>query len=185
MRPIGSKTSLISFDTILSKAELSAGHVLADLGCGNTVFFLDLLARLVGKNGKVFGIDIQPEIIDTVQRELKHHSIEGVTPLLGNLDQVNGTTLENGSLDRAFLINTIHQSADIISMLQEAKRLLKDTGLLIIVDWELKPNPVGPHLDRRVSKEAIEEAAQICKFEIKKSFKPGSYHYGLILANNK
>jgi len=183
MKPLGSKTSLISFDKILEESDIFTGSNLADLGCGNSVFFLYSLATITAKNGKVFGVDIQPSIIETIKREISHHSIEGVFPVLGNLDQLRGVPLDDNILDRAFLINTLHQSSDIISMLGESKRLLKKNGQIIIIDWDMIRMPLSPHIDRQVSQKTIEEACLVLDLKIIKRFKPGKFHYGLILAN--
>jgi len=180
MKPIGVSTSLISFDTVIAKADLSDGQLVADLGCGNSLFFLYALSTIVGKNGKVLGIDILPNIIQTIEREIEHHAVSGVNVSLGNLDKHYGVSIADKSLDRAFLINTLHQSGDSITMLTESARMLKPKALLIIVDWNHKPSPLGPHGDRRISLDSVKESAEVAGLKHIESFKAGDYHYGAI-----
>jgi len=181
MKPLGVSTSLISFDTIIQKADLKQGQLVADFGCGNSLFFLYALSTLVGSEGKVFGIDILPDIIQGLERDINHHKVQGIEISLGNLNNHCGVSITDKALDRAFLINTLHQSSDTVSMLQEVSRMLKPGALLIIVDWELKPSPLGPHTDRRISLESITNSAEIAGLKPKESFKAGEYHYGAIL----
>jgi ubiquinone/menaquinone biosynthesis C-methylase UbiE len=184
MKPIPQKTSLFSFDTILEKADLKKGQIVADLGCGKSLFLLYALSTLVGQDGKVYGVDILPEIIDTVNREIHYHDLSSITPILGNLDSLRGVLIPDNHLDRGFLINTIHQSSDTITMLSEASRMLKKDGILVIVDWETHDSPIGPNKNQRIHHETIKETASIAKLELINEFKPGSYHYGLIFKKN-
>lgn len=184
MKPIPIKTLLFSFDMILEKAQLKQGQTVADFGCGKSLFFIYALLTLVGKGGKVYGVDILPEIIETVVREIRYHELSGIIPTLGNLDAKGGVQIPDRQIDRGFLINTLHQSSDIITMLFEASRTIKKGGLLIIIDWKKEESPFGPNNDRRVDQKIVKEAAEITKLELLEDFKPGSYHYGLIFRKN-
>ncbi len=180
MKPLGVSTSLVSFDTIIQKADLKQGQLVADLGCGNSLFFLCALSTLVGSDGKVFGVDILPDIINGLERDIAHHSVKGVEISLGDINRHYGVSIVDNALDRAFLINTLHQSADTVSMLQESARLLKNNSFLIVIDWEPKPSPLGPHIDRRISLESITNSAEVAGLKFLESFKAGDYHYGAI-----
>lgn len=180
MKPIGASTSLISFDTIIAKADLKEGQLAADFGCGNSLFFLYALSTIVGKDGKVLGVDILPNIIQTIEREIDHHGVTGVTVSLGNLDKHYGVSIADKALDRAFLINTLHQSGDTVTMLTESARMLKPKAKLIIVDWNHKTSPLGPHGDRRISLDSVKDSAEVAGLKYIESFKAGDYHYGAI-----
>lgn len=184
MKPIPTKTLLFSFDTILEKADIQQGQIVADFGCGRSLFFLYALLSLVGKEGLVYGIDILPEIIETATREIRYHDLSGIVPVLGNLDSKFGVQIPDNKVDRGFLINTLHQSTDTLSMLAEASRMIKPGGLLTIIDWEKAKSPFGPHDNRRLDHETIKETAKMLNLDLLDHFKPGAYHYGLIFRVN-
>lgn len=184
MKPIPQKTSLFSFDTILEKADLKKGQLVADLGCGKSLFLLYALSTLVGQDGKVYGVDILPDIIETITREIRYHDLPGIKPVSGNLDANNGVAIPDNNIDRGFLINTIHQSSDSFTMLLESTRILKKDGLLIVVDWETTDSPIGPHKNQRIHNETIKETASMAGLKLINEFKPGVYHYGLIFKKN-
>ncbi len=185
MKHIPTTSSLLAFDEILKKANMQEGHSAADLGCGNSLFFLYGLSNLVGDKGKVFAVDLIPSIIDQLQREIKHHNLSSINPVHGNLDLLNGVKIENDTMDRSFLINTLHQSADTLTMLSEAKRLTKQDGTIIVIDWlSSSTHPLGPSPERRLSKEIILDTAKLLQLELADEFKPGPFHFGLIFTNN-
>jgi ubiquinone/menaquinone biosynthesis C-methylase UbiE len=184
MKPIPVKTLLFSFDTILEKSDINQGQNVADFGCGKSLFFLYALLTLVGNEGRVYGVDILPELIETLNREIEYHDLNGIIPVLGNLDAKYGVPIPNNQVHRGFLINTLHQSSDILTMLFEASRMITKGGLLIIIDWDSNESAWGPHNNRRIDHAAIKEAALLINLELIDHFKPGTYHYGLIFRKN-
>lgn len=174
------KTSLISIDLILEKGLVFEGAHVADLGCGRSIFFLYALSSLTGKTGKVFGIDILPEALDSAARDIKHHQLTAIEILKGNLEKNHGVPLTDNSIDSAFLINTLSQSADSLAMLREASRLLKPGGRLVIVDWEKSKSPFGPEMVHRLSGEQIVEILPLASLSKLDDFEAGPYHYGIV-----
>ena len=69
-------------------------------------------------------------------------------------------------------------------MLHESSRRIKKGGSLIIIDLEKSQSPFGPHAHQRIDHINIKEASEIAGLEIIDKFKPGSYHYGIILRKN-
>lgn len=185
MKHIPTKSSLLAFDHIFEKANILKGHTAADLGCGNSLFFLYGLSDLVGDTGKIFAVDLIPSIIDQLQREIKHHNLSSINPVHGNLDILNGVKIEDQSVDRSFLINTLHQSSDTLTMLSEAIRLTKQGGKIVVIDWlKNSIHPLGPSPERRLSKEIVLDTANLLQLELSDEFKPGPFHFGFIFTNN-
>ena len=61
---------------------LKDGDVVADLGCG-TGWFARRLAKVVAPRGKVYAVDIQPEMLDLLRGYLTKEGIANVEPVLG------------------------------------------------------------------------------------------------------
>ena len=182
MKAIPTKTSLLLFDTILSKGDIKEGSVVADLGCGRSLFFLYSLAKRVGKDGKVYGVDILPDVIESLERDLNHHSINEISILRANLENQSEVNLKNESVYVAFLINTLNQAANTTSMLNEAIRILTKTGRLIIVDWHSENSPMGPLQSQRISISQIKKVIDASGLTILDEFEAGDYHYGLVVS---
>lgn len=182
MKSIPTKTSLFLLDEILSKGNINQGSVIADLGCGRSLLFLYSLAKKVGKDGRVYGVDILPEVIESVERDIKHHGLHEISIIQGNLEKYNGVKIQNDAIDVAFLVNTINQISDTTSLLKEVSRILAKSARLIIVDWHKADSPMGPIQSQRVSITQIKKALNLANFSIIDEFEAGAYHYGLVVS---
>jgi len=174
------KNNLLDIDLVLKRLNLKAGNNVADLGCGNFGFFVFPLARLVGREGKVYAIDIIASALDEIKRRAKIENLAQVLTIRSNLEVVGATPLADNSLDVALLINTLHQASSSLEMLKEASRLIKVGGRLLIIDWVDEAAILGPSLERRLKKEKLLTAVEFLGFDLIEDFIPGPYHYGLI-----
>jgi ubiquinone/menaquinone biosynthesis C-methylase UbiE len=72
-------------DIAIAALDLKTGMVVADIGAGSG-YMTVRLAKKVGPTGKVYGEDIQPEMIDLLQKRMVKEKITNVVPLLGLTD---------------------------------------------------------------------------------------------------
>lgn len=174
-------SALFDINAILSKMGIGERQKVAELGCGNFGFFVFPLARLVGRYGKVYAVDILKTTLEEIGREAKHDNLPQVVTVWSNLEVFKAAKIETDSLDSALLINTLHQSEKRAAILREAVRLLKRGGQLLIVEWKNIDLPLGPAADRRIDSASIKTAAPKLGLGLKEEFEAGPYHYGLIL----
>jgi len=175
------KTSLFDINAILSKMSLEEKQQVAELGCGNFGFFVFPLARLIGRQGKVYAVDILKSTLEEITREAKKENLPQIIPVWSNLEIFKAAKIETNSLDGALLVNVLHQSDKKIEILREAIRLLKRGGQLLIVEWKNIDLPLGPSPEKRVKIESLKTAAPKIGLDLKEEFEAGPYHYGLIL----
>jgi ubiquinone/menaquinone biosynthesis C-methylase UbiE len=175
------KTALFDISSILSKMGIDEKQQVAELGCGNFGFFVFPLARLVGRYGRVYAVDILKTTLEEVAKEAKKENLPQITTIWSNLEIFKATGIETGSLDNAFLINILHQSEKRLEILRETIRLLKRGGKLLIIEWKNTDIPLGPALEKRVKLDSLKTAVPKIGLGIKEEFEAGPYHYGLIL----
>ncbi|HBA37047.1 TPA: hypothetical protein DCZ15_04250 [Candidatus Falkowbacteria bacterium] len=175
------KTALFDIQAILKKTGIGERQQTAELGCGNFGFFVFPLARLVGRQGKVYAVDILKPTLDEIKSKAAKENLPQIVPIWSNLEIFKATKIETSSLDCALLINTLHQSEKKIEILREAIRLLKKGGKLLIVEWKNIDLPFGPVRERRVQTDSLKTAAPKLGLDISEEFEAGPYHYGLIL----
>jgi len=65
------KTALFDIAGILSKMGIEERQQVAELGCGNFGFFVFPLARLVGRYGQVYAVDILKSTLEQITKEAK------------------------------------------------------------------------------------------------------------------
>ena len=170
---------LIKVD-IFKKAGLEAGMHVADLGCGNLGYFAIPSAKIVGKNGMVYAVDILKSVLESVTNLAKHEGLENLKTIWSNLEIVGATKIAAESLDAAYLINILFQSHKDDLVIKEAYRLLKSGGKLIIIDWKRVSTPFGPPMADRTKPEEVKGFARMAGFKLVDEFEAGRYHYGIM-----
>jgi ubiquinone/menaquinone biosynthesis C-methylase UbiE len=175
------KTTLFDIDKIINKISIEERQKVAELGCGNFGFFTFPLAKLVGKNGKIYAVDIMKSSLEEIKTRAKEENLSQIITVWSNLEIFRGTKIETNSLDRALLINVLHQSDKRAEIIREAARMLKTGGKIMIVEWSRADSPLGPDQESRIKVESLKNAALKLGFEIEEEFAAGPYHYGLIL----
>ncbi len=161
-------------DAILSEVGVDSGQVVADIGCG-TGFFTLPLAKLVGKQGKVYALDTSPTMIRELRKRTKN--LKQVKPIHS---QENRFPLEDRSLDFALLVNMIHELENWRLFLKEVRRILKPGGKICVVDWKKKKMAMGPPLKIRLTKKRIGEMLHQSGYSRIRSISPLPYHNGLV-----
>ncbi len=176
-----SGNNLFNITFILDKLKVEERQSVGELGCGNFGFFVWPLAKLVGRYGLVFAVDVVKSILEEIDYQAKTDNLPQIKTVWTNLEIFKATKIETSSLDSALLINTLHQAKNRTEMLREAIRLLKRGGKLLIVEWQSKDIPFGPSLDKRVKIESLKSVISKLGLNVAEEFKAGPYHYGLIL----
>jgi ubiquinone/menaquinone biosynthesis C-methylase UbiE len=133
---------------VLAHLRLQPGMCVADLGAG-TGYFAIPIAIEIAPEGRLFAVDLQPEMLARLAEKLSPpdspanvHLVEG---------SAHNTTLPAQSCDRILMANLWHELDDHPAALREAARLLREAGLLVIVDWRHDVDrPPGPPLEHRV-----------------------------------
>lgn len=164
-------------EAILGLTGLKSGDVFVDVGCGYG-FFAIPAARIVGPHGKVIGIDVDRDWLESLRVAATNEGITNVETLLGRAEEI--VPLE-GSADVVFLGMDLHDFDDPAAVLRNARRTLKGGGTLANLDWKKEESPIGPPPEIRL--DAATEAAMISGegFEVMSVTAEGPYHY-LILA---
>ncbi|MCG3199766.1 MAG: Ubiquinone/menaquinone biosynthesis C-methyltransferase UbiE [bacterium] len=137
--------------TLLRVLDLKPGMTVCDLGCGNGFYTLRV-AKAVGPGGKVYAVDIQPEMLDLLAERAEIENITHFVPILGTV--VDPKVPEN-EFDLILLIDVYHEFSHPEHMLRAIRRSLKPNGRLAQVEFRAEdPNvPIKP--EHKMSKEQI------------------------------
>lgn len=142
----------------LIKKGLKKGMVLADIGCGPG-FFVFPASEIVGKDGMVYAIDTQQEMLDELR---KRNPSKNVVLLRSEETKLS---VDSTSVDMAIMVFVLHEVHHPVDFLIEVKRILKPSGRLIVIDWEKKMEEKGPPFEERLPKEKAKEIFQQAGFE--------------------
>jgi ubiquinone/menaquinone biosynthesis C-methylase UbiE len=112
---------------------VGTGQTVVDLGCGMGYFTIPL-ARLVGDNGHVIAVDLQPQMLRGVQRRAER---AGLQPRI-QLHQCRAQALDlHAAVDFALAFWMVHEVLDKRRFLQEVVGLLKSRARFLLVEPKL------------------------------------------------
>lgn len=171
---------LLDAKKILERIGIAEGITAADLGCGGAGHFCVPAAHLVGDKGIVYAVDIQKTVLEGVKSRCKIERAGNLKTIRANVEDYQSTKIKSGSCDFVMLINILFQSHKHFNILKEAIRLLKDSGKLLIIDWNQSVIPFGPPVESRVKKSEINSLLYKLASERIDEFDAGKYHFGMI-----
>lgn len=143
-------------DLIMDRLKIADGDRVADLGAGGGWFTIRLAGR-VGSSGVVYAQDIQPQMIEAIERRVQREN-------LGNVKTVRGTATDPRlppGLDAVLIVDAYREMDDparpevIVTLLRNVAASLNLQGCLGVVDFMPGSGGPGPAPDGRVAPEEV------------------------------
>jgi len=143
-------------EQIMDAVGIADGAVVADLGAGGGWFTIRL-ARRVGPNGLVYAEDVQPEMIQSIQRRVEREGLKNVRTIHGT---VTDPRLPGRALDAVLMVDIFNELERPVELLTNVARSLKPRGRLGIVEFKSDGLGPGPAPDDRVDEARVLAAAR-------------------------
>ncbi len=173
--------SFIRPDVFWQDVGLKGEQVVVHLGCG-AGFYLLPAAHIVGRRGKVIGVDILPDMLAEVESKAERDGVAHIVQTVrANLENAPGSSVPQRAADWVLVANILHQS-DPTKILQEAKRVVAANGHVVVVEWDTAASPLGPPIEKRLPKSDARRVVKELGFVVDREIQPSPYHYGLILS---
>lgn len=137
-------------DLVVDAMKLSAGMTVADVGAG-TGYFLPHLSRAVGPQGRVIGVDIEPDMVRYMSERAQRESLTNVGAALASPDD---PALGDNSVDRILIVDTWHHIDNRPAYAAKLARALRPGGMVFIVDFTLSSEH-GPPKQERLPPSAV------------------------------
>jgi len=163
-------------DEVLKALGLRRGESIADIGSGSGYFTLRLAAA-VGPTGRVYGVDVDPDMVRHLNRRLRDSGVANVVSILSAPDD---PLLQDASVDRFFICDTWHHIDDQAKYLGLMKKMLRPGGEVVMIDFKKEATPLGPPLEMRIARDALLQQMQGAGFRLatEQTFLP--YQYFLV-----
>ncbi|MBM9579227.1 methyltransferase domain-containing protein [Leptospira sp. 201903070] len=116
-------------EQVVETLKIKRGQIIADLGAGNG-YFTKYLSREVGETGKVYAIEVEPDMVSKLRTKFSDHQPSNVQIILGNATNPNLPE----KVDLIFSCNTYHHIENRSAYFSELKKLLKSEGRIAIID---------------------------------------------------
>ncbi len=128
-------------DKLIERSGIKPGMTVLDLGCGSGAF-TPFVARAVGEQGKVYAVDIQPAMLQQLERKLTRAENQDIKNIELKPASAYHLPFEDGSLDLVYMVTVLPEIPDRGKALREIRRVLKPGGILAVT--EFLPDPDYP-----------------------------------------
>lgn len=124
-------------DKTLAFMGLRDGDVVADIGCGNGFYSLQVAER-IGPHGVVFAVDVQQGMLDQLAARQSEAGIGNIYPILGEFEDPN---LPSGKADWILLVDAYHEFSNPEAMLARMKDALAPGGRVALLEYRAEQDP--------------------------------------------
>jgi ubiquinone/menaquinone biosynthesis C-methylase UbiE len=140
---------------VFKKLALHSGDTLLDLGCGAGDYSI-YAAKIVGKSGNVYALDLHQEILDNVYSKAREQGFSNVRPVVSDIRQ--RIDIPDNRIDTcliATVLHTIDFSTEKANLFSEVRRVLKPKGKLAVIECKKESALHGPPMHLRISPEEL------------------------------
>jgi len=155
---------------------LKEGMRVADFGAG-TGFYAKACSLRVGNTGKVYAIEVQKDLVKKLESDIKHLGILNIDCIWGDIERMGGTKITDNSVDAVIISNVLFQIEDKLGIIDEARRILRKDGKILLVDWA---NKVGSVESNAIDEDRAKELFEKRGFKFCEKISTTIHHYGII-----
>ncbi len=130
-----SSREILNAMEVLEAIDPEIGDIFLDAGCGDGYISIEA-SNIVGDQGKVYALDVYPESIETVKKEIKDRKLENVDAILADI--TNTIPLDSSSIDIVLMANVLHgfvAGGEVGDVMNNIVRVLKPGGIFAVVEF--------------------------------------------------
>ncbi|MEM2935816.1 MAG: class I SAM-dependent methyltransferase [Candidatus Bathyarchaeia archaeon] len=119
----------------LTEVGVKAGQMVLDFGCGSGTYTIPA-AKLVGKDGRVYALDINKKALDKMEEKSKQEGLKNIK----RIDSAGGEEIpiEDETIDHVLLIDVLQEIDDRALLFDEVYRILKPNGVVTVYPMHIK-----------------------------------------------
>lgn len=134
-------------DAMLDLLSLKKGETVGDVGAG--VGYLTLrIGKRVGPAGKVYGVDVQKEMLERLRANAAKAGITNIETILGS---ETDPLLPVGKVDLILMVDVYHELSHPQAMLQSMKKELSPQGRLALVEYRKEDPSIPIRVEHKMS----------------------------------
>jgi len=146
--------------------KLQPGMAVCDMGSGNGYHTLPM-AEAVGKDGKVFAVEVQPEMIAMLK---KRAEAKGITNIVSIVGEPHDPMLPEASCDMILLVDVYHEFSHPEHMLAGMRKALKPQGVIVLVEFRAEDDSVPIKPEHKMTKAQINKELTSNGFKLVREF---------------
>jgi ubiquinone/menaquinone biosynthesis C-methylase UbiE len=165
---------------MISNLGIKGGQRVCDMGCGNGFYTLQL-AKMVGKKGHVYAVDIQPEMLKMLNDRADKAEISNITPILGTQKDPR---LPLAELDLILMVDVYHEFSYPAEMLVEMKEALAPGGQLVFVEYRAEDPKVPIRPEHKMARDQVIKELTAAGFQLSNEFEKLPWQHMLWFSAN-
>jgi ubiquinone/menaquinone biosynthesis C-methylase UbiE len=146
--------------------KLKPGMSVCDMGSGNGYHTIPI-AEAVGKDGKVYAVEVQPEMIEMLH---KRAAEKGITNIVSIIGEMYDPKLPAASCDMILLVDVYHEFSHPEQMLAGMKKALKPDGVIVMVEFRSEDDSVPIKAEHKMTKAQINKELTSNGFKLVREF---------------
>lgn len=135
---------------VMEALAVRPGEVIADIGAGSGYFSVRL-ARHVGASGRVYAVDVSPDMVGHLNRRVRDLGLTNIASILAPPDD----PLLPERVDRFLIVDVWHHVENQAAYLEKIKERLKPGGQVVMIDFHKRDLPVGPPPAMKIAREDL------------------------------
>jgi SAM-dependent methyltransferase len=149
-------------DRAIDVLKIPKGATVADVGAASGYMTVKL-AKKVGPQGRVYATDIQPGMLDLLNKRVAKAKLANVTPVLGAVDDPK---LPADAIDLVLMVDVYHELSQPQAFLRRLRDSIKTGGRLVLVEYRKEdPDiPIRPEHKMSIAEAKTEVEAEGFRF---------------------
>jgi ubiquinone/menaquinone biosynthesis C-methylase UbiE len=149
---------------LLKNLDLKSGMHVADIGAGSG-YYTRMLSTRIG-NGKVYAVDIEPEMIAYLKEKIKKEKLSNISTVLGTEKSVS---LPAESMDMMLLVDVYHEFSFPYEMALSMYKSIKPKGKLVLVEFRTEDDAVPIKTIHKMSEAQAVKELKAAGFRLEKN----------------
>ena len=140
-------------DLLMEALELKPGMKVADIGCGSG-YYTRRIAKAVGSQGMVYGVDIQKEMLAILHRNMGANNLTNYQAILNTS---TASKLPKDTIDLAIFVDVYHEFDHPYEMMQSICASLKKGGRIVLVEYRMEDPKVPIKLLHKMTEAQVKK----------------------------
>ena len=164
---------------LILNMRIKSDDIIADIGAGSGYHAFRIAP--IAKNGLVYAVDIQTEMLMTIEKNKEFSEIKNIETILGTEKSVQ---LPKNSVDKILMVDVYHEFSFPVEMITSIKNALKPNGQLFLIEYRGE-DPLVPikTIHKMTEKQALKEM-ESAGFKLKENIDNLPWQHCMIFVKN-
>ena len=138
---------------LIQNMGIKPNDIIADIGAGSGYHVLKMAP--LAKNGVIYAVDIQNEMLEEINSKVESKKIKNVKTILGSEKNIY---LPNNSVDKILMVDVYHEFNYPKEMIESVKNALKPNGEFFLIEYRGEdPKVPIKKIHKMSEKQAVKE----------------------------